>query len=145
MNTPFKNKKITPLVITNLLQYVYYGGSFNDWVEVRIESYNITQSDIKEIKTYIKQTYDLDVDSMDKHKMDMVESVKSIFSTAKGAYNNVLKGKSNKVGDDIVEERMEICKACPYFNKKRNQCGKCSCFLKFKTRLESSKCPINKW
>ena len=44
-----------------------------------------------------------------------------------------------------VEDRLTICKDCPFFLKATRQCGKCGCFMPAKTALPSSKCPINKW
>lgn len=41
--------------------------------------------------------------------------------------------------------RLEICKACEYFRQKTQTCKKCGCFMKLKTTLERSKCPIGKW
>lgn len=42
------------------------------------------------------------------------------------------------------EKRWSICKGCPEL-KKSNRCKKCGCFMKVKTKLNTSSCPINKW
>jgi len=41
------------------------------------------------------------------------------------------------------ERRYNICLKCPERN--HNRCNLCGCFLKTKTILKNSKCPINKW
>lgn len=47
--------------------------------------------------------------------------------------------------DDVKNNRMEICLACPELIKLTTQCKKCGCVMKLKTKLEQSKCPIGKW
>ena len=47
--------------------------------------------------------------------------------------------------EDIIDVRLEICKACEFYRAKTNQCRKCGCFMKLKTKLEHAKCPIGKW
>lgn len=47
--------------------------------------------------------------------------------------------------EDLVNSRLEICRACEYFRPKTETCRKCGCFMKLKTMLEKAKCPIGKW
>ena len=42
----------------------------------------------------------------------------------------------------IRKERIRICNSCPYGG---NRCDLCGCFIKTKTVLLSSSCPIGKW
>lgn len=49
------------------------------------------------------------------------------------------------VEDQVAAERLEICKACPAFVAKRNQCRECGCIMTAKTRLKGAKCPLGKW
>lgn len=46
-----------------------------------------------------------------------------------------------------ASERYKICKSCPEFsnNKLGGNCKICGCFLKVKTKIKSSHCPIKKW
>ena len=46
---------------------------------------------------------------------------------------------------DKVEERLAICRQCTHFRASTEQCRKCGCFMKLKTKLERSHCPIGKW
>lgn len=41
--------------------------------------------------------------------------------------------------------RLEICKSCEFFDKEKERCFKCGCFMKTKVHLEMSGCPVNKW
>ena len=47
--------------------------------------------------------------------------------------------------EDEFNRRMDICKACPFFVVRTQQCRKCGCFMKLKTKLERASCPIKKW
>lgn len=50
-----------------------------------------------------------------------------------------------KVSDSVKQERMNICKSCPFFNSENITCNKCGCFLEIKTGWASEKCPEDKW
>jgi len=43
------------------------------------------------------------------------------------------------------ERRLSICAECPMFIHRTQQCRKCGCFMKLKTRLENAHCPLHKW
>ena len=45
---------------------------------------------------------------------------------------------------DIAAYRINICSKCEFL-KEHTRCEKCGCFMKVKTRLGFSKCPIGKW
>lgn len=51
--------------------------------------------------------------------------------------------KSRYASKNIVYQRLSICDTCPL--KRENRCTACGCFLKTKTALLNSSCPINKW
>ena len=42
-----------------------------------------------------------------------------------------------------AEQRIEVCKKCEYYTK--GKCSICGCVLKYKTKMETERCPINKW
>jgi hypothetical protein len=46
---------------------------------------------------------------------------------------------------EIIEQRLEICKACPAFAKNTQRCKHCGCFMQLKATLTLAKCPIGKW
>lgn len=47
--------------------------------------------------------------------------------------------------DDVIASRNEICSTCEFLIKDYVRCSKCGCYMKIKTRLDVSKCPIGKW
>jgi hypothetical protein len=40
---------------------------------------------------------------------------------------------------------LEICYKCPSYIKNQNRCGKCGCYLNFKSKLRAWHCPTGKW
>lgn len=50
-----------------------------------------------------------------------------------------------RVEESIKDERMSICKQCPFFIKITGQCSKCGCIMEAKTRLPHAECPEDKW
>lgn len=46
---------------------------------------------------------------------------------------------------ELIEERLDICKQCPWLDKRVIKCRKCGCFMKLKTTLKQASCPIGKW
>ena len=58
---------------------------------------------------------------------------------------DLLNPKSEKATDELAEERLNVCKACPDVIPHVNQCKRCGCFMDLKTKLKISKCPIGKW
>lgn len=47
--------------------------------------------------------------------------------------------------ENIVNQRFEICKACPELIPVTHQCKKCGCFMVLKTKIAGSECPLGKW
>ena len=52
---------------------------------------------------------------------------------------------TKKVSNEVTEQRLAICKECPYLLQLSTQCKKCGCFMNAKAKLEAAKCPIGKW
>ena len=50
-----------------------------------------------------------------------------------------------RVNENVYNERMEICKACPNYISLTHQCTKCGCIMDAKTKLPNAVCPIGKW
>lgn len=57
-------------------------------------------------------------------------------------------------GKDLQQQRMRICKACPWYTDKwmkiiplpgQARCQVCGCFLKAKTALKPAACPKGNW
>lgn len=58
---------------------------------------------------------------------------------------DLLNPKTKYASEDLASQRYEICKKCPEFISLTTQCKKCGCFMSAKTKMESAKCPIEKW
>lgn len=75
----------------------------------------------------------------------------SIIEKASNFASSIVKYVSSgmeNVSTAVKEERMSICRACPFFNStnpKNPTCNKCGCFLEVKTGWASEKCPEGKW
>lgn len=50
-----------------------------------------------------------------------------------------------KVSKEEASARFEICKTCPFLIPVTNQCKKCGCVMKLKTKLLKAECPEGKW
>lgn len=59
--------------------------------------------------------------------------------------------KANQVTELILTDdktrvyRINACFTCEHFNSRFNTCKLCGCHMPTKTKIKSSKCPINKW
>lgn len=58
---------------------------------------------------------------------------------------DALNPNTKKTSNEIANKRYNICLSCPQLIKLTKQCKKCGCFMTYKVKLESSKCPINNW
>jgi hypothetical protein len=50
-----------------------------------------------------------------------------------------------RVENEIRDERLEICNACPQLIKLTSQCKECGCLMNVKTKLPNASCPLGKW
>ena len=80
-------------------------------------------------------------------KYSAEEEVKEIVKTSKFD----LRGMTNRVKNvilhdqDIIDRRWAECEKCEFLIKPTNNCKKCGCFMKAKTRVATARCPIGKW
>jgi hypothetical protein len=51
---------------------------------------------------------------------------------------------TNNPTASTYDQRMDICNGCPRLNALKF-CMECSCFMPFKTKMNSAKCPLEKW
>lgn len=58
---------------------------------------------------------------------------------------DMFKPSQPRAASDKVAERLEICRSCEFFNNRLQQCTKCGCFMKLKTKLDRAHCPIGHW
>ena len=60
---------------------------------------------------------------------------KAIWGYAQSGFKNVT--------DNEFSRRWSLCEACP--QKDGDSCKLCGCYLPLKVKMESMKCPLNKW
>ena len=56
-----------------------------------------------------------------------------------------LMGGAENLNDKDYLIRINECKKCDYFNKEKNVCESCGCYMTVKARWKTSTCPKNKW
>ncbi len=49
------------------------------------------------------------------------------------------------VKNEIRKERLDLCKSCEHYFKPTGTCKKCGCFMRIKTTLAYTECPIGLW
>lgn len=49
------------------------------------------------------------------------------------------------IDETHANARLEICLSCEHYNKIIGNCKLCGCFVKAKTKIKGSECPIKKW
>jgi hypothetical protein len=50
-----------------------------------------------------------------------------------------------KVKEAEFDRRMAICRSCEFLKRPAEQCSKCGCFMKLKSKIDRAHCPIHKW
>ncbi len=50
-----------------------------------------------------------------------------------------------KADELTANSRYETCKKCEHFLPKFKRCKLCGCFMKIKTKIIFTECPIKKW
>jgi hypothetical protein len=58
---------------------------------------------------------------------------------------HLLDGKKYLQDQKIADQRLDICKECPFFINGTSQCSKCGCIMPLKVKLEAAACPEGKW
>jgi hypothetical protein len=58
---------------------------------------------------------------------------------------DLLNPKTKPALPEVADQRYAICFSCPKFIKFTRQCSECGCLMSIKTKLEASKCPLQKW
>ena len=74
--------------------------------------------------------------------------IDEVIKTGKFDIRNISDRFKNVIihDEDVVNKRWNICQACPELTD-TNRCRQCGCFMKVKTHIATSKCPLNppKW
>lgn len=73
--------------------------------------------------------------------MSFLDKLKSVKEKVSGA----ILDSSNEEEKARMDTRMDLCNACPELRKPLDQCAKCGCFMRAKTKLRGAVCPLGKW
>ena len=74
------------------------------------------------------------------------DEIEEVIKTGKFDIRNLSDRFKNVIihDEDVVNRRWDICKGCPELTAS-DRCKKCGCFMKVKTHIATSRCPIGKW
>ena len=77
------------------------------------------------------------------------EKLRRVFRGAAGLSKSIM--SINKAPDEIIQDRLKICRECEFsvgprsYPERKVKCKKCGCLINHKVRLKNSFCPIGKW
>jgi hypothetical protein len=81
----------------------------------------------------------------DNNTPPLKEMVFGLTDAIKDSIQNLVSRGVILAKEEVADKRMQLCLDCEFFIKDQCRCSKCGCFMKVKTRLDTSKCPVNKW
>ena len=127
-------------------------------------------SKVSSLESFLKSEYNLDDQDLDRiKKMEKMlqeeEASKTKFPSLFQMGRNLVKdtyvsmkakakGYQWMVSADKANERLEICRQCPFFKYDQvnpesgvadGRCLKCGCFMNVKAHWAYAECPIGKW
>ena len=76
------------------------------------------------------------------------KKAKNFIPVALQSIRNILRGRAALVDPETAINRIKICESCDQLtgrNRDKYVCKICECRIRYKVRLASSSCPINKW
>lgn len=75
---------------------------------------------------------------------DKIKQTRAARATV--ALANFVTGGGRTVPDEVYNQRMSTCQACPHFRDGEfPHCSDCGCYLKVKCQFPAEACPQNKW
>ena len=136
-------------------------GYFKMWEQCRGPGQSLINCDNKEIKTNkeVKQSQEKAKKPEPKkcnfckntgctgecrNNNQLPSTTQMVKNLAKATKDHV-RGGLKTVGEDEIKQRLEICGDCEHYIPHSARCKLCGCFTKFKAKLKSGGCPINKW
>jgi hypothetical protein len=72
-------------------------------------------------------------------------NLSEIIGSATTSFYNYVKSGGKIVDAQVRKERLEICHSCEKFIGGWQICKECKCFMKIKTMLPDSSCPLGLW
>ena len=128
----------------------YNVGTYEEFIKKLEDS-----SRVSSLETFLKSEYNLDEEEASKSKFPSLFSMgRSLVKDTWTGMKAKAKGYNWMVSAEKANERLEICKQCPFFkydikNPETDiadgRCLKCGCFMNTKAHWAHAECPIGKW
>ena len=143
----------------------YNVGTYEEFIK-KLDS----SSKVSSLESFLKSEYNLDDQDIERiTKMEKMleeeEASKTKFPSMFRMGRNLVKdtwtsmkakskGYNWMVSAEKANERLEICRTCPYFKYDQKnpetdiadgRCAHCGCFMNTKAHWASAECPIGKW
>lgn len=74
-----------------------------------------------------------------------ISLVSGLTQAAKDSLLNLAETGTILSSEEKINFRTQICSDCKCFSRETGRCQLCGCFMNMKIRLDSSRCPANKW
>jgi hypothetical protein len=75
--------------------------------------------------------------------MSMMDKIKDRMEKFKTEAEDAIRNKTADI--NVRSYRLHLCNTCEFLFEPTGNCTKCGCFVKGKTWVKNSKCPIGKW
>jgi len=141
----FAPKKLNPLFMRSGLEVVR---RFEDDIEIASKMMNGITYDHASFDEEGVKLIDETEDMFDSESTkELPPTTKMLRNFAKDMWKSAKsagKGLPVLVPAEVATERYTICEGCPNLTE-NFRCTECGCFMKKKTQLAQSKCPIGKW
>lgn len=73
----------------------------------------------------------------------VTQQAKNLSFSVYNVLIEALKTGEVTASEEVVQNRINTCKGCPFLNESR--CSECGCFINVKAGLKAEKCPKGKW
>ena len=102
---------------------------------------------VPKIKNYISTSSmeDIKVTIKDSNMPTFTDMAKSLGKTLFKTGLDLVSGKSVMASEQIQKDRLETCLNCDSFDHTSYTCLKCGCKMQYKSALQSTTCPLDKW
>ena len=81
-------------------------------------------------------------------KYNLIKKIVDLIKTIFFSFRMYLRGNGFYAPENIVVDRLNICRKCEHFSGNRlryYKCNVCGCYVNEKVKYFTSSCPIEKW
>ena len=73
------------------------------------------------------------------------EQGKNLAKFTLNVFQNIFQGQPLFTTEEVINQRMSICKTCDWYDESQNRCKHCGCMLEHKVKFALDSCPLKKW